>query len=95
MGKKPKSASKVSKPSKGKIPTKPTDFFNKNKGVQCRAYKSYGHIQFKCANNLKKKKAMITSWSNGDSKRSQNKEEDQINNITLVGFLSSNLYLCV
>ena len=34
MGKKPKLASKVSKPSKGKISPKPTDFFNKNKGIQ-------------------------------------------------------------
>ena len=75
MGKRHKSGPKATKPPKGKNPFKPNVFSNKNKGVQCRECDGSGHIQSKCANTLKKKKAMNTSWSDEDLEDSQNKEE--------------------
>ena len=88
MGKWPKSGPK---PPKGKNPFKPNVFANKNKGVQCRECDGFGHIQSEFANTLKKKKAMNTSWSDEDSKESQNEEEDLVGNVIFTGYLSNNV----
>ena len=52
----------------------------------------FGHIQFECANTLKKKKAIMnTLWSDEDSEDSQNKEEDLVGNVTFPDYLSTNI----
>ena len=66
--------------SQSKNPFKSNVVANKNKGVQCRDCDGFGHIQSECANTLKKK-AMNSSWSDGDSKDSQNEENDHIGNV--------------
>ena len=39
-----------------------------NKGIQCKECESFGHIQFECANTLKKKsKYLKTTWSDEES----------------------------
>ena len=91
MGKQPKSSPKATKFPKSKNPFKPNVFTNKNKGVQCRECDGFGHIQSKCANTLKKKKAMNTSQSNEDSKDSQNKEKGLIGNVASFGYFSNNI----
>ncbi|PON72887.1 hypothetical protein PanWU01x14_063560, partial [Parasponia andersonii] len=70
--------SKKSKPdnsSKGKPTPKPN--FNKKKGIQCREYEGYGHVQAEYANTLKKKtKAMTTTWSDEESEGSQDEDDN-------------------
>ena len=61
MGKWPKSSAKATKPLRGKNPFKPNVFADKNKGVQCREFDGFGHIESEYANTLKKKNAMNTS----------------------------------
>ena len=51
----------------------------------------FGHIQSKCANNLKKKEAINTSWHDEDSKDSQNDEEDLLCKVVFAGYLSTNV----
>ena len=46
VGKQFKSAPKTSKNIKGKASSIPKTFFNRNRDVQCRTCKGYGHIQF-------------------------------------------------
>ena len=91
VSKQTKLAPKVQKNTKGKVSSKPTDFFNRNKDILCKAYGRYGHIQSKCANTLKKKKAMTTSWSDGDFEESQDEEEDHVSNVELAQFLSTKI----
>ena len=51
-----------------------------NKGIQCREYEGFGHIQSECANTLKKKgKSFKTTWSDEESEGSE-EEDDHVSN---------------
>ncbi|XP_031106191.1 uncharacterized protein LOC116010828 [Ipomoea triloba] len=51
---------------------------NKNKGIQCREFEGFGHIQVECATYLKRKKSMkVTTWSDEEcSKETQDEDEE-------------------
>ena len=55
----------------------PKLFEAKKNGIQCKECKKSGHIQFECANILKKKKAMTAFWSEQDYEQSD-KEDNGI-----------------
>ena len=79
VGKPSKSISSFPRAAKGKNLTVPKefDFFNNKKGIQCRECEGFRHIQFECANTQKKKnKALKSTWSDKESKGSQ--EEDEL-----------------
>ncbi|XP_060972614.1 uncharacterized protein LOC133038466 [Cannabis sativa] len=42
---------------------------NKSMGIQCRECDGFGHIQAECANTLKKKKALVATWSDSDEEK--------------------------
>ncbi|XP_060960703.1 uncharacterized protein LOC133031259 [Cannabis sativa] len=42
---------------------------NKSVGIQCRECDGFGHIQIECANTLKKKKALVATWSDNDEEK--------------------------
>ena len=50
------------------------------KGIQCRESESFGHIQSKCANTMKKKrKSLKTTWSDNESDDNE-KDDNNISN---------------
>ncbi|XP_060968688.1 uncharacterized protein LOC133036194 [Cannabis sativa] len=42
---------------------------NKSMRIQCRECDGFGHIQVECANTLKKKKALVATWSDSDEEK--------------------------
>ncbi|KAM6563438.1 hypothetical protein CsatB_023436 [Cannabis sativa] len=51
----------------------PTD--QKGRGIKCRECDGYGHIQAECANTLKKKKALTTTWSDSEEEKNSTATE--------------------
>ena len=93
VGKPSKSSSSFPRATKSKNPLVPKrfDFSNNKKGIQCRECEGFSHIQFECANTRKKKnEALKSTWSDEESKGSQEDDELVSNQVTFSVSLISN-----
>ncbi|XP_062106271.1 uncharacterized protein LOC133817703 [Humulus lupulus] len=69
-------------PKQGQQPEK------KNHGIQCRECEGFGHIQAECANTLKKKKALVVTWSDSDEDKEENNSNDSDGEKQMVAFMA-------
>ncbi|KAI5681484.1 hypothetical protein M9H77_02712 [Catharanthus roseus] len=56
------------------------------KGIQCRQYDGYGHIQAECANTLKKNKSLNTTLSDDDKKNDSEDDEEDTDSYETLAF---------
>ncbi|XP_062100467.1 uncharacterized protein LOC133806373 [Humulus lupulus] len=73
------------------------DYFSKHsdnsnkRGVKCRECEGFGHIQYECANTLKKnEKVMTTTWSDQNSESSDEEDNSNLVVTTVVSGLTLN-----
>ncbi|XP_060965625.1 uncharacterized protein LOC133034539 [Cannabis sativa] len=60
----------------------------KGRGIKCRECDGYGHIQAECANTLKKKKALATTWSDSDEEKNSTASEGSDEEKQVLAFMA-------
>ena len=58
------------------------------RGIQCRECSGFGHIQAECANTLRKKKALVTTWSDSDDDKASSCTDQSDQEKQVIAFLA-------